>query len=407
MLTLFLAASLASADPLLADSFETGDAVPDGWYEGPAVPGVTYRYDRRRGSDGSRSLSLKKTANRYFPVAGWARAVDTGGVSRVRVSAQVKAERATKAVIDVQFLDAAGKVVSKSWAGYIGAKNTGDPPVTHDWKEYGDTFDVPPEAKQIGIVLQIYGPGEVWFDNVRVESAGRATAGSATSGGATASAGGDQSTDRAEVLEVAVGEGRARYILHGADGLAGRPIVVVLPGGDGSAEFAPFVSAIQSTALKGEAVVAQMVAPGRVVWPTRVSQSAAPPAEEAIAAVIADAARRSSGDASKAVALAWSSGGPPAWATLLADGSPLSGAVVAMSVFKPDRLPPLSAASGKRVAILHSPEDKVCPIRMARDAEQKLTAAGATVTFTEYPGGHGWRGNVHKMIGEAVRSVLE
>ena len=389
-------AALTAADPLLVDSFESGDAAPDGWHQGPAVPGVTYRYDKRRGSEGSRSLSLKKTANRYFPIAGWARAVDVADAGPVRVSVQVKAEKATKAVVEVQFLDAGGRAVGKEWAAYIGAKDAGDPPATHDWKEYAGTVDVPAAAKQLGVVLQIYGPGEVWFDELRVEPAG---------GGPDAATASPFATP--EPITVAAGGGEARYILHGADGPAGRPVVVVMPGGDGSAEFAPFVAAIQSTALKGEAVVAQMIAPGQVVWPTRSSLGSAAAAEAAVAAVVADAAKRSGADASRAAALAWSSGGPAAYAALLAEGSPLSGAVVAMSVFKPDRLPPLSAAAGKRVAILHSPEDKVCPIRMARDAESKLSAAGAAVTFTEYPGGHGWRGDVHAMIGEAVRSVLE
>ena len=69
-----------------------------------------------------------------------------------------------------------------------------------------------------------------------------------------------------------------------------------------------------------------------------------------------------------------------------------------MSVFKPEQLPPLENAKGRYFAIQHSPDDRVCPIRMAKDAEQQLTANGAIVKFTEYPGGHGWSGNVYGRI---------
>jgi len=35
---------------------------------------------------------------------------------------------------------------------------------------------------------------------------------------------------------------------------------------------------------------------------------------------------------------------------------------------------------------------------MAQDAEKQLTVRGATVKFTEYPGGHGWQGNVYGLM---------
>ncbi len=65
-----------------------------------------------------------------------------------------------------------------------------------------------------------------------------------------------------------------------------------------------------------------------------------------------------------------------------------------MSVFKPDDLPPLENARGRKFAIQHSPDDRVCPFRMAQDAEKQLTEKGAAVKFTETQGGHGWNGNV-------------
>ena len=71
-----------------------------------------------------------------------------------------------------------------------------------------------------------------------------------------------------------------------------------------------------------------------------------------------------------------------------------------MSVFKPNELPPLENAKGRLFAIQHSPEDRICPFRMAKEAEERLTEHGATVKFMEYPGGHGWSGNVYGRIRE-------
>ncbi len=44
------------------------------------------------------------------------------------VSAQVKAAKMSKAVLDVVFLDKDGQWISHHWAAYIGGKEPGDPP---------------------------------------------------------------------------------------------------------------------------------------------------------------------------------------------------------------------------------------------------------------------------------------
>ena len=117
---------------------------------------------------GKASLCLHKTAQRYFPIAQWYQVVDRKGDKPVlRVAAQVKAEGVTKAIVDVIFLDEKGEWIEHRWASYIGAKETKDPPVSHDWKEYTGRVEIPPTAKKIQIALQIYGPGKVWFDEVR------------------------------------------------------------------------------------------------------------------------------------------------------------------------------------------------------------------------------------------------
>jgi RNA polymerase sigma-70 factor (ECF subfamily) len=62
-------------------------------------------------------------------------------------------------------------MISHEWAAYIGAKEAKDMPAQHDWKEYQGQVKIPAKAKKIQIGLQIYGPGKVWFDEIRAEYA--------------------------------------------------------------------------------------------------------------------------------------------------------------------------------------------------------------------------------------------
>ncbi len=52
--------------------------------------------------------------------------------------------------------------------------------------------------------------------------------------------------------------------------------------------------------------------------------------------------------------------------------------------------------------LLHSPEDKVCPHRMAVDAKTRLEKSGARVQLQTYEGGHGWKGNVFGYLREGL-----
>jgi hypothetical protein len=150
--------------------FEEGDKSPVHWSQGAEIDGVEYVWDKMNGQKGKASLCLQKTAKRYFPIAQWYQAVDrTGDKPAVQVAAQVKAEGVTKAIIDVQFLDDKGEGIGHKWAAYIGAKEASDPPVSHDWKEYAGRVELPALAKKVQIGLQIYGPGKVWFDEVRAD----------------------------------------------------------------------------------------------------------------------------------------------------------------------------------------------------------------------------------------------
>jgi predicted esterase len=105
--------------------------------------------------------------------------------------------------------------------------------------------------------------------------------------------------------------------------------------------------------------------------------------------------------------LGWSSGGPPAYAITLNQEFSIQGAFIAMSVFWPHELEPLSRAEGKRFFLLQSPDDRVTKFMFAERAEQALRAAGADVRLHSYPDGHGWQGNVHEMIRLGIRWLEE
>jgi RNA polymerase sigma-70 factor (ECF subfamily) len=160
----------AGGKPLLTNGgAEDGeDDSPRAWTTGATIPGVEYIWSRT-GHTGKGSLRLKKTAQRYFPIAQWSQKLDHHGNSpRLKVSAWVKADQVTKAILDAQFLDGRGRG-SHAWVAYIGAKEANEPPVTHDWKRYEGVVEIPPGTRQIVIAPQIYGPGNVWFDDIDAE----------------------------------------------------------------------------------------------------------------------------------------------------------------------------------------------------------------------------------------------
>jgi Flp pilus assembly protein TadD len=157
---------------------ENGDKTPDSWEQGAlpdgvaAIKGVKFSWDKRVAFQGKASLCIEKTANRYFPIAQWSQTVERkGDASVLEVSAQVKARRMTKAIVDVQFLDKNGQTSSHAWAAYIGIKQEGDLPADHDWQKYSGRVDIPPGTAKLRIGLQVYGPGKVWFDDIRARYA--------------------------------------------------------------------------------------------------------------------------------------------------------------------------------------------------------------------------------------------
>jgi predicted esterase len=213
------------------------------------------------------------------------------------------------------------------------------------------------------------------------------------------------------------GDGKKRYFLIGKVEQVDSPadptgLVVVLPGGDGSADFHPFIRRISKNVLPTGWLIAQAVAPQwdkkqpeLVVWPTEKLPypGAKFTTEEFIEGIIADVRAKAKVDSRRIFLLGWSSGGPPCYAAALRKETPVTGAFIAMSVFKPQLMPAIDHAKDRAFYLLQSPDDQVTPIRFAVDAEKALDAAGAKVRLRRYDGGHGWQGDVWKMIGEGIQ----
>lgn len=430
-----LALAPAPQEPknLLANaSFEEGGKAPKGWEKGAPVPGVEYLLDAKVASDGKKSLSLKKTVERYFPIAEWEQELAHDGQARkLHFGALVKAEQARKAILDVQFEDRGGQWTHE-WAAYVGARAAEDPPADHEWMWYSGVVEVPAGTEKLYLALQIYGPGQVWFDRAlaRFVDAGTPVTKAADLAPAPASEWGSvpaPAPARAEAAEEPASSGDAplltldddplqRYFLIGPRVAApseGFGLLVVLPGGDGSADFHPFVCDIAG-ALPASYLVAQAVAPAwstdeeRVVWPTRKleGEKAGFASEDFVAAIVADVGKRHALDPRHVFLLGWSSGGPPVYAASLEKDSPVRGALVAMSVFKPEQIESLKPAKGRAFYVLHSPQDFIA-MDFPKRAVKDLAKNGAKTVLETYEGGHGWHGDVFGTITKGVRWLEE
>jgi predicted esterase len=193
-------------------------------------------------------------------------------------------------------------------------------------------------------------------------------------------------------------------------------LLLVLPGGDGSADFTPFVRRIYKNALSERWLIAQLVAPMwdeqqkmMVVWPSKAVPypKAKFTTEEFADAIIADVKKRARVDTNQVFALAWSSGGPAVYATAARENSPLAGAFVAMSVFLRGENAAVSGVKGKSFYLLQSPDDRITRFEQAEKARDALVAAGARAHLQSYAGGHGWRGPVWPMMREGIKWLEE
>ncbi len=214
--------------------------------------------------------------------------------------------------------------------------------------------------------------------------------------------------------DLRAGEDKAkRYLLVGPHKDVPQPkdgygLLVVLPGGDGSADFLSFVKRIYKNSVPQGYILAQPVAvkwtdDQRIVWPTEKNPAEGMKfsTESFIDAVIQDVGKKQLLDPQRIFTLTWSSSGPAAYAASLTSKR-VTGSFIAMSVFKPDLLPPLEGAKRHGYFLYHSPQDKVCPFRMAEQAVKDLESNGATVKLTTYAGGHGWRAGLYDRIREGV-----
>ena len=139
-----------------------------GWGKGGGVEGFRYAWEPTAGPGGTGSVRLTRSTDRYFPTAGWYQEfARTGTKPALQVSVQVKADRVSKAVVDVAFFTVDDKPLSHQWAASIGAQREGDPPASHDWRTYAGRVDVPQAARRIQVGLELYGPGDVRFADAR------------------------------------------------------------------------------------------------------------------------------------------------------------------------------------------------------------------------------------------------
>ena len=203
---------------------------------------------------------------------------------------------------------------------------------------------------------------------------------------------------------LAGGDEKKRYFVirrPGEPPASGWRTLFVLPGGPGSADFQPFVTRIAKFSLPESYLVVQLVAP---VWNAEQAQNNVWPSQklrtrgmkfttaEFFLAVRAEVAKAHRLDPRSSFTLTWSSSGTNGYALPLIADTKVTGTFVAMSVFKPALLPPLTRAKGHPYFILHSPQDHI-PIAEAEAARDALQKAGAIVELQTYEGGHGWRGD--------------
>jgi predicted esterase len=209
------------------------------------------------------------------------------------------------------------------------------------------------------------------------------------------------------------GDERKLYCLIGnrSESSIPKKLLVVMPGGDGSSKFSPFIRRLYKHALDDSWMVAQIVAPKwsrtqqqRVVWPLQSDDY--PEVElgtdELFDVVVDDITGRAPIDQKQIHLLAWSSSGPAAYRIALRDEPRLAGAFIAMSVFKKDELSRSTSGICPAIYLLQSPDDRITRFQDAEAAKEYLTSLGRRVALTEYAGGHGWHGNPYQMVSQGV-----
>ncbi len=182
-----------------------------------------------------------------------------------------------------------------------------------------------------------------------------------------------------------------------------RGLILILPGGSGSADFLPFCANV--LALYGtpdDFVAAELVAPqwstneDRIVWPSKAfpDKQSEFTSEEFLAAVTKHVCTLRKIDERYIFTLGWSSSGHVLYSVSISDPK-VRGSIIAMSRFLPNRITNLDRARGKSYFLYHSPQDQICPFSEAQLAERWLKEHGAKVKLVSYDGGHGWVPNTY------------
>lgn len=211
------------------------------------------------------------------------------------------------------------------------------------------------------------------------------------------------------------GDANKRWIFHPPLGQTqpskGWGLLIVMPGGDGSIGFTPFVGdTIRSQAGEDYAVI-QLIAPpivgdgnNAIVWPREVAKDARVDftMEPIWRASIAAVKKEKTIDPDRVWVMGWSSGGPPSYEAVLENDSAVRGAFVIMSIFPEKEYSTIANAKEKAFYLLHSPQDFIKMSHPER-AKEVLEGAGARVKLETYRGGHGWQGDTIQRIGEAVK----
>ena len=192
----------------------------------------------------------------------------------------------------------------------------------------------------------------------------------------------------------------------------GFKLLMILPGGNGSAQFEPFIKRILKHALPKDYIVVQPVAvkwnPEQIaIWPTSQSKKKYMKftTEQFVDSVLKHAKTQIKVNPKHIYIMGWSSSGPALYATALRKKTPFKGSYIAMSVFKENNPQRLKLAKDKVFYIEHSKADRVCPYWMAEKAHKVLKQHGAKVIFKTAPGGHGWLPNPYLRIKTAITNL--
>ena len=127
---------------------------------------ITMTYDTQTTYNGSRSVSIKKTANTEINDESvnnnWAQTISLVPIDRiVELSGYVKTENAETVVMVIQCWDE-----NSNMAGFATTESKDNITGTSDWTKYRTSVRVPVETQHITVRLVLVGTGQVWFDDV-------------------------------------------------------------------------------------------------------------------------------------------------------------------------------------------------------------------------------------------------